>query len=246
VNDTTAPAQTLLLSGSVVTAGAAFTVRAAIAELVLPQVLENTARYWLLLCETLAVKLNGLLVAPGMLVNPPPLLACHCNVGAGKPLPAAVNDTTAPAQTLLLSGSMVTAGAAFTVRVATAEVLLPQVLENTARYWLLLCDALAAKLNGLLVAPGMLVNPLPLLACHCNVGAGKPLPAAANDTTAPAQTLLLSGSVVTAGAAFHCQGGHRGSVAAAGVGEHRPILVVALRDAGRENLTGCSSPPECW
>jgi len=67
----------------------AFTVRAAIAELVLPQVLENTARYWLLLCETLAAKLNGLLVAPGMLVNPPPLLACHCNVGAGKPLPAA-------------------------------------------------------------------------------------------------------------------------------------------------------------
>ena len=108
--------------------GAVFTVRVATAELVLPQVLENTARNWLLLCDALAGKLNGLDAAPGMLVNPLPLLACHCSVGVGKPLPAAVNDTRAPVQTLLLSGSMVTAGAVLTVNVATVEVVLPQVL----------------------------------------------------------------------------------------------------------------------
>ena len=87
----------------------------------------------MLLCRTVAVKLNGLLVAPGILVNPLPLSACHCNVGAGVPLPAAVNDTSAPAQTLPLSGSVVTDGVAFNVRVAMAEFVLPQVLENTAR-----------------------------------------------------------------------------------------------------------------
>ena len=86
----------------------------------------------MLLCETLAVKLNGLLVAPGMLVNPPPLLACHCN--AGVPLAAALNDTSAPAQTFVLTGLVVTTAAMLIVSVATAEVVLPQVLENTARY----------------------------------------------------------------------------------------------------------------
>src|SRR3989442_522170 len=133
VNDTTVPVQALVLSGSVVTLGLLI-VSVATPEVVLPQVLENTTRNWLLLCETLAVKLSGLDVAPGMLVNPPPLLACHCSVGAGVPLAAAVNDASVPAQTFVLSGLVVTAGAALIVRVATAEVVLPQVLENTARY----------------------------------------------------------------------------------------------------------------
>ena len=88
----------------------------------------------MLLCETLAVKLNGLLVAPGILVNPLPLLACHCNVGTGNPLPAAVNDTTAPAQTFVLTGFVLTAAAILIVSVATAEVVLPQALANTVRY----------------------------------------------------------------------------------------------------------------
>ena len=87
-----------------------------------------------MLCKTPAVKLRGLLVAPGMLVNPPPLSACHCSVGAGKPLAAALNDTTAPAQTFVLTGFVVTTAAMLIVSVATAEVVLPQVLENTARY----------------------------------------------------------------------------------------------------------------
>jgi hypothetical protein len=150
----------------------------------------------LLLCETLVVKLSGLFVAPVMLVNPTPLLACHCSVGAGVPVAADVKDTDVPAQTFVLNGSVVTRGLLI-VSVATLEVAPPQVVENTARNWLLLCETLAVKLSGLLVAPGMLVNPLPLLACHCSVGV--PLAAAVNDTDVPAQTFVLSGLVVTAG-----------------------------------------------
>jgi hypothetical protein len=78
------------------------------------------------------VKLNGLLVAPGMLVNPAPLLACHCSVGTGVPLAAAVNDTDVPAQAVVLTGLVITIGSLI-VSVATLEVLLPQVLENTDR-----------------------------------------------------------------------------------------------------------------
>jgi hypothetical protein len=87
----------------------------------------------LLLCEALAVKLSGLLVAPGMLVKVLALFACHCSVGTGVPLAADVNDTDAPAQTFVLNGSVVTLGLLI-VSVATLEVVLPQVLENTARY----------------------------------------------------------------------------------------------------------------
>ena len=83
------------------------------------------------LCEAPAVKLSGLDVAPGMLVNPLPLLACHWSAGA--PLAADVNDTSAPAQALVLTGLVMTIGSLI-VSVATLEVVLPQVLENTARY----------------------------------------------------------------------------------------------------------------
>ena len=152
----------------------------------------------MLLCDALTVKLNGLLVAPGILVNPPPLLACHCNVGAGVPLAADVNDTDVPAQTFVLNGLTMTLGLLI-VSVATPEVAALQVVENTARNWLLLCETLAVKLSGLLVAPGMLVNPLPLLACHCRDDAGVPLATDVNDTEVPAQTFVLSGLVVTAG-----------------------------------------------
>src|SRR5256885_102399 len=106
-----------------------------------------------------------------MFVNAAPLLACHCSVGAGVPFAAAVKETTVPVvQALALTRLVMTIGLLI-VKAATAEVTLPQGLENTARYWLLLCERLIVKLNGLLVAPRMFVNAPPLLACHCNVGA---------------------------------------------------------------------------
>src|SRR5437773_9058820 len=132
-----------------------------------------------------------------MFVNAAPLLACHCSVGVGVPFAAAVKETTVPVQALVLTGLVMTIGLLI-VKAATAEVTLPQELENTARYWLLLCERLIGKLNGLLVAPGMFVNAPPLLACHCSVGA--PLAAAVNDTTAPAQAFVLTGFVVTTAA----------------------------------------------
>jgi len=54
------------------------------------------------------------------------------------------------------------------VRVATLEVTLPQVLENTVRYWLLLCDALTVKLNGAARRPRNIGKPhLRCWPCHC-------------------------------------------------------------------------------
>ena len=59
---------------------------------------------------------------------------CHAvNVGTGVPVAAAVNETTVPVQALVLTGLMITIGLLI-VKAATAEVVLPQVLENTARY----------------------------------------------------------------------------------------------------------------
>ena len=69
----------------------------------------------MLLCETLVVKLSGLDVAPGMLVNPLPLLACHCSDGAGEPLAAALKLARLPAQTVRFVGFVVMVGAAATV-----------------------------------------------------------------------------------------------------------------------------------
>ena len=86
----------------------------------------------MLLCDALTVKLNGLLVAPEMFVNAPPLLACHCNVGTGVPMTAAVNDTTVPVQALAFTGLTMMIGLLI-VSVATLEVTPPQLLKNTAR-----------------------------------------------------------------------------------------------------------------
>ena len=106
-----------------------------------------------MLCEVLAVKLSGLLVAPGRLVNPPPLLACHCNDGAGEPLAAAVKPAELPAHAAKLVGEVLIAGAVLAVKVATLDVALPQALLKMARNWLPFCEPLAAKLSGLEVAP---------------------------------------------------------------------------------------------
>ena len=106
-------------------------VSVATAEVALPQVLLKIARNVLPLCAALAAKLSGLLVAPGMLVNPPPLLACHCNDGAGEPLAAAVKLAELPAHTVRLVGSVVTLGAVLTVKVAALEAAAQALLTST-------------------------------------------------------------------------------------------------------------------
>ena len=89
-------------------------------------------------CDALAVKQSGLEVAPGILfhVAPALVLTCHCNVGAGEPLAAAVKQTCDPAHTVLSFGLSVTTGGVFTVRVPAFEFAVPQSFVKTALYLL--------------------------------------------------------------------------------------------------------------
>src|SRR5205814_7827104 len=111
-----------LTTGSVSTGSAAALVVA------VPQELVKTARYCLPLSAATVAKLSVPLVAPGMSVKPEPLSTCHCTVGAGVPLAAAVKVAVPPAQTVWLVGCVVTAGATLTVNVAALVVAVPQAL----------------------------------------------------------------------------------------------------------------------
>jgi hypothetical protein len=68
-------------------------------------------------------------------VAPASVEICHCTVGAGVPLAAAVNVAVAPLQILLwFVGCVVTAGVVFTVSVAAVVFVEPQLFVKTARY----------------------------------------------------------------------------------------------------------------
>ena len=76
-------------------------------------------------------------VAPDKFVNVPPpfVLTCHCTVGVGEPVAAAVKVAVAPAVTVKFVGLVVIVGmvfAAFTVNVAFVVVALPAALVKTA------------------------------------------------------------------------------------------------------------------
>jgi hypothetical protein len=74
----------------------------------------NTARYWFPLCDKLAVKLSVVEVAPEpetlLNVAPPSVLTCHCTVGVGEPVTAAVKVAVWPAVTVWLAGWVVIVG----------------------------------------------------------------------------------------------------------------------------------------
>lgn len=130
--------------------GAKLTVSVAAVVLTVPRLFVNTARYWFPFCEALVVKVRVVEVAPDRLLNvaPPSMLTCHCTVGVGVPLAAAVKLTLAPAVTVWLVGLVVTtggAGAELTVKVAAVVVALPTELVNTARNWFPFCDRLAVN-----------------------------------------------------------------------------------------------------
>src|SRR5690348_15250766 len=77
----------------------------------------------------------------------PLLETSHCTVGAGVPLADALNTADSFSVTERLSGLDVIAGAIFgscTVSVAPPVVADPSELENTARYSLPFCSAVAA------------------------------------------------------------------------------------------------------
>ena len=67
------------------------------------------------------------LVSPAMSVNGPPELTCHCTVGVGLPVAAAVKVTMLGGTTDCVSGLVVTTGALFTVTVTVPQVVVLQV-----------------------------------------------------------------------------------------------------------------------
>src|SRR5437899_5799623 len=123
--------------------GVAFTVSVAAVVVAVPAELVNTARYWFPFCDKAVVKLRVVEVAPETLLNvpPPSVLTCHCTVGVGEPVAAAVKVAVWPALTVWFAGCVVIVGGVgeFTVRVAAVLVAIPAEFVNTARDWVPLC-----------------------------------------------------------------------------------------------------------
>jgi hypothetical protein len=87
----------------VIVGGAGFTVRVAAVVVAVPLEFVNTARYWFPLCANAAAKLRVVEVPPEetlLNVAPPSVLTCHCTVGVGEPVAAAVKLAVWPAVTV--------------------------------------------------------------------------------------------------------------------------------------------------
>src|SRR5258707_4544365 len=86
--------------------GGAFTVRVAAVLVADPAEFVNTARYWFPFCDKAVVKLRVAEVAPETRLNvtPPSVLTCHCTVGVGEPVAAAVKVAVSPAGSVSLGG----------------------------------------------------------------------------------------------------------------------------------------------
>src|SRR5262249_5607652 len=191
-------------AGCVVMLGAALTWSLAGPLEALPSPLVKTALYRLPFCAAVVVKVSVGAVAPAMLVKlaPPSLLTCHCTVGAGVRVAAAVNVAVLPAAAVWFAGWIVTTGAVLTVKLAGLLAALPAVLVKTASYRLPFCAAVGLLMISVVeVAPAMLakVRPPSVLTRHCTGGAGVPLAAAANLTELPALTVWFAGWVVKTG-----------------------------------------------
>src|SRR6184192_1958895 len=101
VNIAATPAGVLAVSGLMVVdvaRAATVSVAALVVAVCVPlQVFVNTARYLFPLALTGGeVSVNVVLVAPVMFVKPEPVSTCHCTVGVGLPLAAAVKLALAP------------------------------------------------------------------------------------------------------------------------------------------------------
>ena len=140
-------------------------------------------------------------VAPGTSVKvvPPSVDTCHCTVGAGLPVAAAVKVTDWPWSTSWPEGFAATVGAVSTVSVAGSVVSEPSELANTARYWLPSSVAAASTSRVVLFAPTMGANVVPpsVETSHWTSGTGLPLPDALNVAVWPASTVVGVGDAVT-------------------------------------------------
>ena len=88
------------------------TVSVAAVVVAVPEELVNTARYWFPFCDKVVVKLRVVEVAPETLLNvvPPSVLTCHCAVGVGEPVAAAVKVAVWPVVTVRFVGCAVIVG----------------------------------------------------------------------------------------------------------------------------------------
>src|SRR6266478_1536266 len=117
---------------------AGFTVSVAAVVVADPAEFVNTAWYWFPFCDEKVVKLRVVEVAPETLPNvvPPSVLTCHCTVGVGEPVAAAVKVAVWPTVTVRFAGWVVIVGdvGQFTGSVAAVVVAVPAEFVNTARY----------------------------------------------------------------------------------------------------------------
>jgi hypothetical protein len=161
VNVAVAPASTDWLTGCVVIVGAKSTVSVTGFVVTLLTEFVNTASYRFPFCApVVAVSVSVADVAPGTFVYvvPPLVLTCHCTVGVGVPVAAAVNVAVVPAVTVVLVGCKLINGAEFTVRVAAVLVIVPAELVNTTSYRLPFCAVVVpAMTNVVEVAPATFV-----------------------------------------------------------------------------------------
>ena len=136
LNVAVAPEQTVCAVGCSEIPGPVFTVNVAAVVVAPPHGSVNTARYWFPFSPAVVVKLSVVDVAPVMLLNvvPPLVLTCHCTVGVGCPLAAAVNVAVCPLVIGWLNGFKVITAGVFTVSSAAFVFEDPAVLVNTARY----------------------------------------------------------------------------------------------------------------
>jgi hypothetical protein len=81
---------------------AGFTVSVAAVVGADPAEFVNTAWYWFLFCDKVVAKLKVVEVAPGRMLKVVPLsvLTCHCTVGVGEPVAAAVKVAVWPTVTV--------------------------------------------------------------------------------------------------------------------------------------------------
>src|SRR5688572_9411109 len=98
------PVRVTVITGQVTVSVATFVVA-------VPHVFVNTARYWLPFWDRSVVNVSVVVVSPGMSVKlaPASVETCHCTVGVGEPLAAAVKVAELPDCTDCVSGCVVTA-----------------------------------------------------------------------------------------------------------------------------------------
>ena len=154
------------------------TVRVAPSVATEPPPLVKTARNSQPLTKGIGIPLSVVEVYPAasIQVMPPSTETCHCTLGVGVPLAAAVKVTGSPWATDWLTGWVVTTGAMSgrTVIVAAVLVAVPAMLEKNARSCHPLTKRVGIPVTVVELNPKMEIQVLPpsTETSHCSFGVG--------------------------------------------------------------------------